>query len=298
MNAGKQISLGLGTYFKGIGFIFRNGLWWFFLFPLAFNLLLFFGGAASISGISDIVMDWLQPWISFENNTFWGAETLTEYLPGIVQGVMWVILKVSFFFLFAYFGGYIVLILLSPVLAYLSEKTEMILTGNEYPFSAVQTMRDAIRGVGVALRNLLIEVVWMVGLFIITFIPVVGFVTPFVGFAVSSYFYGFSYMDYYNERRRMKMGESIRFIRKYKWLAVIHGATFALCMLIPFCGVSLAGFAAIISCVGSTLAMHELLDKGKHQQTVEAKPAKKQLKTPPPAKLDNNDKPPRIDPAD
>ena len=38
-----------------------------------------------------------------------------------------------------------------------------------------------------------------------------------------------------------------------------YGAIFALMLLIPFCGVTLAGFAAIISVVAATLAVHEIV---------------------------------------
>lgn len=261
MNPFSQFSLGVRTWFKAIGFIFRNKLAWFFLFPLAFNIALILGGMKSVTVALEMVMGLLQPYIGFEEANFWGSDFLKDYLPGIVQGFLYLVFKVVVFVIFAWFGGYIVLILMSPILAILSEKTEQILTGNDYPFDLMQMIRDAWRGVLIALRNMAIELVWAIGLFVLSFVPVVGLVSPFVAFGVSSYFYGFSSMDYYNERRRMTTMESVRFVRRFKWLAIANGATFAVCLLIPFCGTSLAGFAIIVSCVAATLAMHNVVDE-------------------------------------
>jgi len=302
MNVAKQIGLGTNTYFRAFGFIFNNGLAWFFLVPLALNILLFFGTSMGATGVSDLLSEWIKPFITFDADSFWGAEWITEYMPGIFQAILLILFKIFFFFLFAYFGGYIVLILLSPALAFLSEKTEMILTGNQYPFDLLQTVRDALRGVMVALRNALIEVLWMIGLFFFSFIPVVGIASPFLGFAISSYFYGFSYMDYYSERRRMTMMQSVRYIRKHKYVAFANGALFALLLIIPYCGVFLAGFAAIVACVGATLAMHELLDKQGDLSNVDAPAADSaikpdQLKGGNPQLPNNNEEPPPIEPS-
>ena len=307
MNPLTQVALGLQSYFRGISFIFKHRLWWFFLFPLGLNIALFAGGVASVDVIIESVMELIEPWINFKDQSFWGAEFITEYLPGVLHTLLWLIMKVLFFFLFAWFGGQIVLILMSPVLAVLSERTEQILTGNEYPFNAVQPMRDTIRGVKVAVRNLFIEIGWSILLFFFAFVPVVGLSAPFLGFMISSFFYGFSYMDYYSERRRMKVVESIRFIRKHKFLAMANGATFSLCLLIPFCGVTIAGFAAIISCVGATLTMHHLLDVKKvytpEAELLDAPPAsnKPAVQNPePPASNDSStdNDPPRLESKD
>jgi CysZ protein len=159
---------------------------------------------------------------------------------------------------FAYWGGYITLIALSPLLAYLSERTEEIVSGKKYPFNTAQFIWGIARGIVIALRNLFIETCWMILLFILGFIPVIGWLGAIVLFIISAYFYGFSFLDYTSERRRMKIGESIRFVRKYKWLAVTNGSVFSLFLLIPFCGVLLSGFAAIVAVVAATLAVSKI----------------------------------------
>ena len=79
-------------------------------------------------------------------------------------------------------------------------------------------------------------------------------------FLVSSYFYGFAFIDYTNERRRLTISQSVDFIRKNKGMAIGNGFVFALAMLVPFCGTTIAGFIAIISVVAATISTHKMVD--------------------------------------
>src|SRR3989304_5291616 len=131
MTTGKQLELGFRTYFSAIGFIFSKGLWWAFIFPIILNLLLFIGGYELISSFTTSIQDWILDLVGLNGNDFF----LSDVLTGFLSGVIWVLMKVTFFFLFAYWGGYITLILLSPLFAYLSERTEEIISGKKYPFN-------------------------------------------------------------------------------------------------------------------------------------------------------------------
>ena len=151
---------------------------------------------------------------------------------------------------------------MSPVFAMLSEKTDKITTGKEYPFNGEQFMRDIVRGILIALRNMSIELAITLGVLLLSFIPVIGILFSLVGsvflFFVSAYFYGFSFMDYTFERKRLNISQSVRFSRRYRGLAIANGGLFALFLIIPFCGVILAPFFSIFSVVGATLAYNEL----------------------------------------
>ncbi len=257
MSLGKDINTGFSCYGKAIGFIFRNNLWWLFIFPVLLNLLLFLGGFAIVDSLTELVKSWTLDAIGIANDSsFFG-----KLFGGIVTGFIWVTFKVIFFLLFAYTGGYVVVVILSPVLAYLSEKTEKILTGKDYPFDAQQLARDIVRGVLIAARNFFIELLWMIVLFTLSFIPVIGWLTSIVLLIISSYFYGFSFVDYTNERKRFTISQSVSWMRKHKGMAIANGFVFALLLLIPFCGVTLSGFAAIISVVAATLAVFEIVKR-------------------------------------
>jgi CysZ protein len=113
-----------------------------------------------------------------------------------------------------------------------------------------------------AFRNLFYELGITLLVIIATLIPVVNIISGPLSavllFFITSYFYGFSYMDYTCERKKIKKNDSILLIRKYKGMAIANGTLFSVTLLIPFCGIMLASFSAIIASVGATLAMNEL----------------------------------------
>lgn len=256
----KEFGTGISAYGKAIEIIFSKGLWWFFLFPIIINILLFFGGFAAINYLTDFVKDWIFGWLNNDDATYLGA----EFVQGFLSGFIWLVFKILFFFIFAYIGGFVVIILLSPVFSILSEKTEAVLTGKQYPFNADQLMRDIVRGVLIATRNLFIEIGYIIVLFLLSFIPIVGQVGAILLFFVSAYFYGFSFMDYTIERRKYSVSQSVQFVRLHKGIAVANGVLFSLFMLIPFCGVTLVGFISIIAVVAATISTHKVLIEEKN----------------------------------
>lgn len=117
--------------------------------------------------------------------------------------------------LFTKFALYIVVVLLAPILSILSEKIEELITGNKYPFDLKQLLHDVRRGLKIALRNIMWEyffIVLVLGLasfFDGTLRAALIFSIPMIfGF----YFYGFSFLDYINERRRLNIQQSVYFV--------------------------------------------------------------------------------------
>lgn len=265
MSIFKNFGIGFSAYGKAIELLFTKGLIWYMIFPILLNVLFLVFGWLGIGSLSDYIENWLQNSLKIEKNSFYGAEyiaPLSTYLSGIASGVVWVLMKFIFFFVFAYFGGYIVIICLSPVFAFLSEKTEEILTGNKYRFNGDQMMRDVVRGILLALRNLFIELFYMITIFALgLFIPFIGgMIGSLLLFFISAYFYGFSFIDYNNERRRLTVKQSVQFMRTNKGMVIANGLIFSFFLLIPFCGTTLAGFIAIISVIAATVATHKVVD--------------------------------------
>jgi CysZ protein len=258
----KGFGIGFKTFFEAIGFVFSKGLWWTFAFPILFNILLFWGGNELVELADKNLQAWILGFVNFDGADTW----YTSALHGIITGSVWLILKILFFSIFTYFGGYIILIFMSPVFAILSEKTEKILTGKTYPFTGAQLMRDMVRGITIVIRNIFIELAIVVVIFLLSLIPVFGWLfgifSTIILIFVSAYFYGFSYMDYTLERKKLSVKESVRFVRKHKGIAISNGLIFALTTF-PFCGVFIAPFISVFSVVGATLAIQktELADK-------------------------------------
>lgn len=249
----KDLQIGIGGYGKAIDFIFKNKLYFYFLAPFLLNVILFGSTLSLVGDLTEDSLTYIKNFLHPENWEFWGAEVLRTTLDFLVN----LILYLFFFFLYAFLGGYIVLILLSPILSIVSEKTEKLLSGADYPFSWSQLLKDSWRGIVLASRNFLIETSAIVLLFFVSFIPVIGLLTTPALFLISSYYYGFSFIDYTSERRKLNARQRITYVKQNKGLAIGNGLPFALSLLIPFVGVSLSGFVAIISTVAATLSIFQ-----------------------------------------
>jgi CysZ protein len=258
MSFSKDFGLGIKTYGKALDIIFSNGLAWFFIFPIVINIILFWSGIEVLDWITTYLKNLIFDSSGLNNAAFFGSSVLKF----LTSGIIWLLFKIIFFFLFTYIGGYLVLILMSPILAIISEKTDKILTGKNYPFSAEQTMRDMVRGIILAIRNMSIEIGIILFFFILTLLPIIGWliaiISPIILFFISSYFYGFSFLDYSNERYKRNIKQSVTLIYSRKGVAIGNGVVFSIFLLVPFLGTTLAGFISIISVVAATISMNEV----------------------------------------
>ena len=144
-------------------------------------------------------------------------------------------------------------------------------SGKDYPFELRQLIRDIIRGIFIAIRNLSIELVLTILIFILSFIPIIGWTFSILLFFISAYFYGFSFLDYAIERKRLNIKESVQFMRNNKGIVVANGFVFSLCLIIPFFGILFSSFAAIISVIAGTLAVNEIWEKEKRSSSTMVK---------------------------
>ena len=165
--------------------------------------------------------------------------------------ILWLILMLFYFSLFKYLW----LIVGSPIFAYLSEKTEAIIEGKDYPFSWKQLLTDILRGIRIAIRNTLWQTVYTVSILLLSLIPVVGWVTPVFALLIECYYYGFSMLDYSCERNKLSVSQSINFIGSRKGLAIGNGMLFYLMHLVPVIGWIFAPAYAVIA---ATLSMYPM----------------------------------------
>ena len=180
MSFWKNAGVGFRGYGKSFDLIFNKGLWVYFFYPLVITLFLFFGGYALIHHLSDELEKWFLRFTGLSGDT----EGFFSFLKGFLSFFITLSLNIIFWFVFSTFSKYITLILLSPLLALLSEKTEELLTGNKYTFNADRFVRDIWRGILIALRNMLLEFSIIICSLILIFIPLVNFLIPVVLFFV------------------------------------------------------------------------------------------------------------------
>jgi len=158
------------------------------------------------------------------------------------------------FFYFSLFK-YIWLIVGSPVFAYLSEKTESILEGKELSFSFRQLVKDAWRGMKLALRNTIWQTVYIIALLLLSLVPIFGWITPLIALFVECYYYGFSMIDYNCERQKISPIQSVEYVSHHRGLAIGNGLVFYLMHGIIILGWVLAPAYAVVA---ATLSVYKV----------------------------------------
>lgn len=246
----KEIIIAVQSYFKAHQFIRKHKLWKWIIIPGLIYLLLFlvsmyfFGKSANYVIEILSVKTGLKAWVDKMQSNVVG---FFFALGGIM---IWLILMLMYFSWFKY----IWLIVGSPVFGYLSEKTESIIEGKDYPFSFKQLMKDIVRGIRLALRNALWQTVYTFTLLILSFVPILGWITPLVALFVECYYYGFSMLDYSCERQKLSPVQSIEFIGKHRGLAIGNGLVFYLMHGLIVIGWVLAPAYAVIA---ATLSLQQ-----------------------------------------
>ncbi len=250
----KEIILSVQAYFKAHQFIKKHKLWKWILLPGIIYTILFMVSMFYFSKTANNFTEWitlkvgLKTWLDNMQSSFLG------FLFALGGMILWMVQMMLYFSLFKY----LFLIIGSPIFAFLSEKTEAIIEGKEYPFSLSQIIKDILRGVSIAGRNAVWQTVYMFTILILAFIPVIGLITPLIALLIECYYYGFSMLDYSMERHKKSSSESIYFISHHKGLAIGNGLVFYLMHLVPIIGWLLAPAYAVVA---ATLSLYPLREE-------------------------------------
>lgn len=212
-----------------------------FLFLLIFLVcawLIYTGNNALIDWILNI--GWIRKWNHFLTNAPW---ILTTFKIGI---------HIATFFFFISLSKFVLLIVGSPLYAYISETAAEKYKGVSYPFKLSQFIKDILRGIRLSIRNFLKQLLLTVLLFLLSFIPIVGLLFSFLIIILDAYYYGFSMLDYCCERDKKNVRDSLTFVRAHRGIALGNGIVFYAAMVaIPFIGIifiaPLSAIAAMIS---------------------------------------------------
>jgi CysZ protein len=200
---------------------------------------------------SSSVVGWISDRIGL---AAWLQNQRIEWLSFLFVMAGLILQIIIVFFYFSLFK-YLFLIIGSPVFAYLSEKTENILEGKDFPFDLKQLLKDIGRGIRLALRNTLWQTVYAFSLLLLTLVPLAGWVTPVIALFIECYYYGFSMLDYSLERHKLTYTQSINYIGRHRGLAIGNGLMFYL--MHGFIGVGWV-LAPAYAVVAATLSLHKV----------------------------------------
>jgi CysZ protein len=247
----KEIIVAIQSYFEAHSFIRQHRLWKWIIIPGVVYTLLFIAGMYFfISSANETVVFLseklgLRAWLQKQRNEF------LSFLFAVTGIVLHIVLMFFYFSLFKF----LFLIIGSPVFAYLSEKTENILEGKDFPFSFSQFIRDIWRGSRLALRNTFWQTIYLVSLLLLSLIPVFGLIAPLIALFVECYYYGFSMLDYSLERNKLNFAQSIYFVGQHRGLAIGNGIIYYLMHTVILVGWILAPAYAVVA---ATLSLHKV----------------------------------------
>lgn len=228
-------------------FIQQHRLFRWIIIPGIIYTALFIAGMALFWQSSDTVVSWISRQLRVEA---WLQQERNEWLSFlfVMTGVMLRLVLVLFYFsLFKY----LILVIGSPLFAYLSEKTEAIIEGKEYRFGWASIKKDCARSIRLDLRNCGWQSVYLLALILFSLVPVVGWITPVIALLMECYYFGFSMLDYSIARAGLNPAQSIRFTGGHKGLAIGNGFLFYVMHLL----IILAPAYAIIA---ATLSIHRM----------------------------------------
>jgi CysZ protein len=211
----KHFWLGLLSFGRAIPFMVKHRLYFYIVFP-AFVMMLIYKGGEMLVGRQSISE----------------VNTMSEILNYLTK----LLVDISLGIILMTFAKFIVVMVLSPLLTYLSEKCENLLTGNRYDFNLEQFWRDIKRAIRIALRNIVRQYLMILPIYFLAWFfwnnpsnsPLMWLI-----FLISAYYYGFSFIDYINERRKLDVKSSIEFVRNTKGLAISIGGCYALIIYGP-----------------------------------------------------------------
>lgn len=247
----EQVGTGFSAYGKAFRLLVEKGLWKFLFFPLLILVVMVLGGYSFAGYLADLVRTQVFSWVGIqESSTGW-----LHFFSGIFQFLLGFAIRIALYFIFSSVAKFVLLIVFSPVMGYLSEKTEELLTGRQFPFRPGLFAKNVVRGIAIALRNLFLQTAISVICFFLCFVPVIGWFAPILLLVFGYYFYGFSLIDYVHERWAMSRTASISRIRELKYLSLTLGFVFALLFAVPYLGIIFAPVLAPIAASVAVLAV-------------------------------------------
>ncbi len=253
----KGFADGFKGFLQALGFMLRNGMGWMFSVPLLLWVLLTFGSFSLLHGPVEALGERIAAVLGLRvdpvpDRGWWSL--ITHALNATREVLSWLVLKLLVLYLLLLVNKYVVMVLLSPLLALASERSEKLLTGAAPPFSLRRCLREALRGTLIALRNAFLELgIGALLLLCSLFVPVLVPLTTLMLFLVGAYFYGFSALDYVHERCGLSIGAGVAAVNAQRGLVLGNGVAFSLLMKVPLAGIT---FAPLMASVGAVLAMH------------------------------------------
>nr|WP_320050564.1 sulfate transporter CysZ [uncultured Desulfuromonas sp.] len=221
----RRFSTGFFSLWHAFRFLGANpSLFKYVAIPFAINLLVF---SATLYWGVDLFNGMIGHYVGTQEAWYW------QILAVFVKVIAGLLTAVIVFFTFTVVGNLIA----APFNDVLSEKTELILTGNrlDEPFSLKLFMADMWRVLGDELRKMSIFVALMIFLLLFNMIPALGPpVYAVFSVALTLFFLVVEYTGYVFSRKHLGFSDQRRFIKNNFMASVGFGLAVMCMLMIPF----------------------------------------------------------------
>ena len=213
-----DVTIGIQALARGTGLLNKPGVRIYVIVPLAINLLLF----------SALIWYGYSLFVPF-------VEWMMSFVPGFLDFLEWFIwiffgtlAALTVFFSFTPLAN----IVAAPFNALMSEKIEIYLTGKA-PSSNVSFAKMALDAIGSQLRKLVYILLWALGLFLISLIPVINLIAPVLWVIFGSWLLSLEYFDYPMGNHDLVFDEEKRQLRERRGIALGFGGGVMVLTSIP-----------------------------------------------------------------
>ena len=234
----KNILEGIQAYFSAFELLNKLKLWKYFAIPILISVVTAILVFVSSYFLSAIIGDQITSLWTFD----WGKDvvsTISNFIGGAIIIVFGLVIY-----------RHVVMAFSAPFMSPVSEAIEKYYLGDVHT-DAKFSITPA-RAIKINARNLFKEILFIIPLFFLSLIPVIGIVFTGLIFLIQAYYAGFGNMDYTLERH-YNYKDSITFVKQHKGIAIGNGIAFMLLLMIPVIGIILVLPLSVVSATKETV---------------------------------------------
>jgi len=203
--------------FSGFSLIFKTGIRRFVLIPFFINIALFSLASKLVSDSLDSVIEQLLPgWLAW------------------LEWLIWPLFAIAMFLIVFYSFTIIANLIAAPFNSLLSSRIEAQLTGLQPEIiDPDRFIRLIVRSLRSELQKIVYAIKWFVPLVILTFIPVINLIAPFLWMLFAAWFFSLEYNEYPLANRGLFFEEVKSFNRQNRMRSLGLGSAVFILTSIP-----------------------------------------------------------------
>ncbi len=218
---------GFGYLFRGANLLFKPGFRKFLFIPLCINILIFSIATYALVQVFGDMVDWALNWLP---DWQW-----LKWLTGLLATLLWGSFASLILIIYGYTFSTLTNLIAAPFYGLLAEKIQEDITGEKLPPESfghivMRTLgREAVKLWYFVSRGLAI----FLGLFLLSFIPVANFLTPFLAMAWGAWSMSIQYVDYPADNNHQTFASLREQLHNHLWTSMGLGGLVMAGLVIP-----------------------------------------------------------------